>query len=32
MPYRSLAAWSQERQAAVLAEAEAFLDGLVATS
>jgi deoxyribodipyrimidine photolyase-related protein len=27
MPYRNLAAWSPERTAAVLAEADAFLDG-----
>lgn len=31
MPYRSLAAWSPERQSAVLAEAEAFLERLDAT-
>ncbi len=28
MPYRTLAAWSSERQSAVLAEADAFLDAL----
>lgn len=28
MPYRTLAGWAPERQAAVLAEADAFLDGL----
>ena len=28
MPYRTLAGWAPERQAAILAEAEAFLDGL----
>ncbi|MBC7579762.1 MAG: cryptochrome/photolyase family protein [Tardiphaga sp.] len=28
MPYRNLAAWSPERQAAILAEADAFLDQL----
>jgi hypothetical protein len=26
MPYRTLAGWSHERQAAVLQEADAFLD------
>ena len=30
MPYRALAGWPPERQAAILAEAEAFLDGLAA--
>ena len=28
MPYRALADWSAERESAVLAEADAFLDGL----
>jgi len=28
MPYRTLAGWDQGRQAAIVAEAEAFLDGL----
>ena len=28
MPYRTLAGWTTERQAAILAEAEGFLDGL----
>jgi deoxyribodipyrimidine photolyase-related protein len=28
MPYRTLAGWSRERELAVLAEADAFLDGL----
>ncbi len=28
MPYRSLSAWSSERKASLVAEAEAFLDGL----
>jgi deoxyribodipyrimidine photolyase-related protein len=28
MPYRTLGGWPDERQAAILAEAEAFLDGL----
>jgi deoxyribodipyrimidine photolyase-related protein len=28
MPYRTLAAWSEERQMAITQEAEAFLDGL----
>jgi deoxyribodipyrimidine photolyase-related protein len=28
MPYRTLAGWTAERQAAILAEAEEFLDGL----
>ena len=28
MPYRTIARWDEERRAAILAEAEAFLDGL----
>jgi len=28
MPYRTLATWSADRQEAIVAEAEAFLDGL----
>ncbi len=28
MPYRTIARWDEERCAAILAEAEAFLDGL----
>jgi hypothetical protein len=28
MPYRTLAGWKPERQNAILAEADAFLDGL----
>lgn len=28
MPYRTLASWTQERQTAILAEAEDFLDRL----
>jgi deoxyribodipyrimidine photolyase-related protein len=30
MPYRTLAGWPRERESAVLAEADAFLDGLAA--
>jgi deoxyribodipyrimidine photolyase-related protein len=28
MPYRTLAGWTAERKAAVVAEAQGFLDGL----
>jgi hypothetical protein len=28
MPYRTLAGWPREREAAILAEADAFLDRL----
>jgi deoxyribodipyrimidine photolyase-related protein len=28
MPYRTLSAWSSERKAAIVREAEAYLDGL----
>jgi deoxyribodipyrimidine photolyase-related protein len=30
MPYRTLAGWTAERKAAIVAEAEGFLDGIEA--